>query len=154
MDEKKCVEYTKELKAMIPHEEYNAIMSQEYCELDFDFLGFVNVYKPLSELIPVERTVIDFGCYLAAQSYFFSNHKGYIGVDSCTLNRFTPPNAVHYVMSIQKFIAEVLPGLLKAHKENHYCAICSYVPDREATALVRKTFPNVFCYYPSSDDMR
>lgn len=29
-------------------------------------------------------------------------------------------------------------------------AICSYVPDDEAQELVRKTFKNLFVYYPSN----
>ena len=120
----------KELRSLIPDDEYHEVMSQDMCELDSEFLGFVDVYKNLSRIIPKGSIVIDFGCYLAAQSYFFARHKMYIGVDVVSMRRFTPPNSVHYTMSIQNF------------------AICSYVPDFQATEMVRKTFPNVFCYYP------
>ena len=137
------------LKPLIPDNEYRAVMMQDMCELEPDFLGFVDVYKPLSELIPKGKTVIDFGCYLAAQSYFFAEHKGYIGVDVVEMQRFTPKNAVHYTISIQEFLEKELPKLLEEHNESHFCAICSYVPDFKATALVRQTFSNVFCYYPS-----
>ena len=63
-----------ELRTLIPASEFNEVMSQDRCELEYDFLGFLNVYKPLSELIPKNHIVIDFGCYLAAQSYLFSEH--------------------------------------------------------------------------------
>lgn len=118
------------------------------CELDSEFLGFVDVYKNLSRIIPKGSIVIDFGCYLAAQSYFFARHKMYIGVDVVSMRRFTPPNSVHYTMSIQNFIQIEVPKLFEEYDELKLCAICSYVPDFQATEMVRKTFPNVFCYYP------
>lgn len=141
--------FTECLRFLIPDEEMKEILSQDECELQPDFLGFVNVYEPLSNLIPEHKIVIDFGCYLAAQSYFFSEHKAYIGVDSVNMKRFAPENAIHFEMSIQDFIANELPDLLKEHDIGEFCAICSYVNDFEATKLVRETFPNVFCYYPS-----
>ena len=142
-----------ELKALIPKQEYHDILSQDGCELEFDFLGFIDVYKSLSELIPKNHIIIDFGCYLAAQSYFFSEHERYIGVDVVNMQRFSPANATHYVSSIQDFIANEVPVLFEEHNELKYCAICSYVPDFKATELVRRTFPNAFCYYPCGIDV-
>lgn len=138
----------KELHSLIPDDEYHEVMSQDMCELDSEFLGFVDVYKNLSRIIPKGSIVIDFGCYLAAQSYFFARHKMYIGVDVVSMRRFTPPNSVHYTMSIQNFIQIEVPKLFEEYDELKLCAICSYVPDFQATEMVRKTFPNVFCYYP------
>lgn len=138
----------KELRSLIPDDEYHEVMSQDMCELDSEFLGFVDVYKNLSRIIPKGSIVIDFGCYLAAQSYFFARHKMYIGVDVVSMRRFTPPNSVHYTMSIQNFIQIKVPKLFEEYDELKLCAICSYVPDFQATEMVRKTFPNVFCYYP------
>jgi len=138
----------KELRLLIPPEEYRAVLSQEYCELEFDFLGFVDIYKSLSEIIPKSAAVIDFGCYLAAQSYFFQAHKRYIGVDVVDMQRFTPHNAEHYVGTIQSYLQNELPKLLDTHDIMEYFAICSYVPDFKATAFVRDKFPQCFCYYP------
>lgn len=138
----------KELRSLIPDDEYHEVMSQDMCELDSEFLGFVDVYKNLSRIIPKGSIVIDFGCYLAAQTYFFARHKMYIGVDVVSMRRFTPPNSVHYTMSIQNFIQIEVPKLFEEYDELKLCAICSYVPDFQATEMVRKTFPNVFCYYP------
>lgn len=137
-----------ELKKEIPIKQYQTVMSQDYCELDNEFLGFLDIYKPLSELIPKEYTIIDFGCNLAAQCYLFANHKKYMGVDSDNLERFSTNNTTHYVKSIQSFIRDDFSQLPEDNL--HYCAICSYVPDPEAVELVRKNFQNVFCFYPAN----
>ena len=139
------------LHRIIPAEEYRSVLSQDKSELEPDFLGFINVYDSLSKLIPKGSIVVDFGCYLAAQSYFFVSNEMYIGVDVVNMKRFTPPNAVHYVMSIQDFIQKEVPKLFEEHDEYKFCAICSYVPDFPATKLVRETFNNVFCYYPCNE---
>ena len=136
----------KELRSLIPDDEYHEVMSQDMCELDSEFLGFVDVYKNLSRIIP--KGSIDFGCYLAPRSYCCARHKMYIGVEVVSMRRFTPPNSVHYTMSIQNFIQIEVPKLFEEYDELKLCAICSYVPDFQATEMVRKTFPNVFCYYP------
>lgn len=130
---------------LIPGAERKRILSQDDCELEFDFLGFTEVYISLSKIIPLHFTVIDFGCYLAAQCYCFAEHKKYIGVDVVTMERFSLENTTHYTMSIQRFIDE--------HKGDYPIdttfAICSYVPDFKATELVRNTYKNVFSYYPA-----
>ena len=118
--------------------------------LSNDFLGFVNIYKPVSEFVPKNKIIIDFGCYIAAQSYLFKEHKAYIGVDTTELLRFTPKNAQHFVGTIQDFINNKAKELLLKFSNLDFFAICSYVPDFEATEMVRKTFQNVLCYYPKS----
>lgn len=140
-------EYLNEIKSLIPNKQWGEVMSQDMCELDCEFMGFLDIYKPLSILIPKEYIVIDFGCNLAPQCFFFAKHKKYIGVDICELKRFVTRNTEHYTKSIQDFIKNEFPKLKGNNLE--YCAICSYVPDREATELVRQTFQNVFCFYPA-----
>lgn len=104
----------------------------------------LKVYKSLSEIIPKHYAVVDLGCYVAAQSYLFKDYKKYIGVDVCNLERFNPSNSEHYVCSIQDFIKN------EAHKLDldETFAICSYVPDFEATTLAREHFKNIMVYYP------
>lgn len=137
-----------ELKDLIPQDEIYKILNQRECEYEFDFFGFVNIYKPLSLLIPKNKIVIDFGCYLAPQAYFFSDHVKYIGVDLVKMERFSPGNAKHFCCSIEDFIKQQTPILFKENDNRQYFAICSYVPDFKSTELVRKTFQNVCCYYP------
>lgn len=133
---------------LIPKDEFTRIMSQEDCELEPDFMGFTYIYKALSEIIDKDKIVIDFGCYLAAQAYYFKDHFQYIGVDVEEMERFTPDNATHYVGSIQDYIKNEVPALFAEHDPKEFFAICSYVPDKGAQELVRKTFPCVFVYYP------
>lgn len=135
-----------EIKAKIPADEYNAVMNQIMCEYEHDFLGFLEVYKAASMVAPKCSTIIDFGCYLAAQAYFFSEHSKYIGVDVVDLQRFAPENAEHYIGTIQDYIKE--------HPETatdpNVFAVCSYVPDFKAQELVRKTYGNCLVYYPTA----
>lgn len=48
-----CLE---ELRHLIPDTEYREVMSQDMCELDGDFLGFIDVYKSLSMIIPEDAS--------------------------------------------------------------------------------------------------
>ena len=134
---------------VIPASEKRRILSQDECELDVDFLGFTEVYRSLSKIIPKHFTVIDFGCYLAAQCYCFGNHKKYVGVDIVDMERFSLQNTEHYVMSIQKFIKE--HG--NEYKKETTFAICSYVPDEDAVKMVRENYRNVFVYYPAKIEL-
>lgn len=136
------------LSNLIPADEQRRILLQYRCELEPNFLGFVDAYYALSKLIPQDTTIIDFGCYLAAQSYFFKDHKAYIGVDEVIdMQRFRPPNATHYYGRIQDFLAA--DGPIPYQFNNlEYFAICNYVPDPEARRMVRERFQNCFCFYP------
>lgn len=145
-----------ELAGLIPPGQQAAVLGQWECEYElfpdhqadsFSFLGFVEQYRALAQIIPTHFTIVDAGCYLAAQSWLFAAHRRYIGVDVCTLDRFTPPNAEHHVTSIQHFVA----GHPDLARDPTVFAICNYVPDGSATRLVRETFRNVFCFYPAPE---
>lgn len=136
------------LSELIPADEQIRILSQYRCELEPDFLGFVDKYYALSMIIPKEATVIDFGCYLAAQSYFFKDHKAYISVDKVTdMQRFQPSNATHYYCRIQNFLTDDCPVPYQSNNLEYF-AICNYIPDPEACRMVRERFQNCFCFYP------
>lgn len=143
-----------ELKAEIPAEMLNQMFAYPFCELDDSFLGFIEQYQALSVIVPREMIVVDCGCHLAAQSWYFKDHRGYIGVDkfdaggSDRYYRITPPNGSHYFKTIQDFIAEDVPQLFKENDPMQFFAICNYVNDSAAVELVRKTFPSLFCFYP------
>ena len=68
---------------MIPEDQKRAVFGQERCEIEPEFLGFVKIYKNLSEIIPKHFTVIDFGCAYNPQSFLFKDHKQFIAVDEC-----------------------------------------------------------------------
>ena len=134
----------------IPKEEAERLFKKNYKmkgNIDYDFMGFTRVYKSLLSVVPKHFTIIDLGCCYAAQSYYFKDYKTYIGVDTLEEERFKTDNTIHYRMTIQEFIKMELPML---HLDLKQCfAICSYVPDDEATKLARETFPNILVYYPS-----
>lgn len=140
------------LRALIPPQQYERVMGQWFCEYDHSDLGEVQWYAAMASVIPTESTVIDLGCYLAAQAWLFADHARYIGVNGHLgfelpeMERFAAPNTTHVVATIQQFIAE--NAELCARPE--VVALCSYVPDDQARALVRATFDNVCCFYPKS----
>lgn len=131
-------------KAVYPVADYARIMGQFYCELDDEFLGFLDVYYAASLLTRPNTIVLDFGCYLAAQSVLFEHCRTYVGVDTTDLERFATTNTQHATATIQDFI-HANPGL---HGRTDVLAVCSYVPDDEARELVNATFPSVVNFYP------
>lgn len=127
----------------------NKLLAQPDCELEIDFPGFVHIYHALSKIVPRSLVVIDFGCYMAPQCWFFRKHIKYIGVDITTLKRFSAGTFVeHHISSIEDWI------------ENHYndynpkaCfAICSYVGYKQMK-LVSEKYPNCYCFFPNNPDM-
>lgn len=130
---------------IVPIKEVNEKLSQDYCELDLEFAGFEYQYRAVANNVPNDYTIIDFGCYMAAQAYLFCNHEAYIGVDTVDhVERFATENTTHYVMSIQEFIKKELPK----YKGKKVYAICNYVPDAEAKDLVTMACENFMVYYP------
>ena len=120
-------------------QETKRLFSYPECELEYDFLGFLNSYADLPEQIPHDWTLIDFGCYQAFQGYLFRNYAKYIGVDCGISNawRLRQDNAEYHERTIQDFIAEHLHEL---NLEKTF-AVCSYVPDEQARKMVRSIFP-------------
>ena len=105
---------TARLRSLIPDDEYHLKMSYGCSELSGDFLGFVDAYAVIADLLPKHMTIVDLGCYQAAQCYFFKDFESYIGVDCYDQyykpSEYTPPlrfatdNTVHYVMTIQEWM--------------------------------------------------
>ena len=139
---------TKELLELIPKQELDEVLKQPICDIEPCFLGFVDTYKALSDLIPKHFTVIDLGCGFNPQSFFFKDHLKYIAVDSFqNTKRFMTDNCTFYEMDISDFIEK--------HISDFYLdetfAIMNYVPlwgRNNHNELVRKHFKNLFVYYP------
>ena len=134
------------LLKLIPTTQQEAVFGQEMCDIDAEFLGFMEVYESLAKLIPKHWTVIDLGCAYAPQCYYFANHKEYIGVDIADCIRFSTPNTVHFKESIEEFVTK----RAKKFDPEKTFAICSYVPPwgNDNMKIVRENFKNVFTYYP------
>ena len=118
------------------------LLTQNYCEIDYEFPGFVDIYESLSKIIPHHFTIMDFGCYIAPQCYYFKDHKKYIGIDHITLDRFYVQNTIHIISDISVYINQFNGNV------SDIFAICSYVPGNNSE-FVRSKFTNCFCYYPS-----
>jgi len=138
-------ELLNEIKEKIPKDTFKRLLSQKKCELEYDFLGFLEVYDQVRKVAPKECVIIDLGCYMAVQAYLFDEYRGYVGVDTVNyLERFCPTNCTHYEMDIQEFIEKEFPKM----KGEKYFAVCSYVPDIEATTKAYETLDNVLIIYP------
>lgn len=122
--------------------EVDELLGQYECELDLEFPGFVEIYELLSQIIPINYTIIDLGCYMATQCWYFRHHEKYVGVDVITLKRFTMPNTYHYISTIKDFIKYHGTDFPRATT----FAICNYV-SHENMGLT-KYYPNCFCFYP------
>jgi hypothetical protein len=146
-------EITKRLFSLLPKDQVERVFSSEYCDISPEFLGFVDIYESLSKIIPLDWTVVDLGCSYATQSFFFKDHRSYVGVDvyAPIKSRFFTENTTHFYMSIADFVKK------KRFKDkDRIFAICSYVPPwkNDNMSICRHTFKNVFTYYPSPDERK
>lgn len=140
---------TCELYKIIPIKELDRVFKgSASAELDHTFLCFEDIYKSLSAVIPKHWTILDIGCAYAAQAYYFTEHKKYIGVCPNIVGdefiHFQTDNMEFYELTAQEYI----PKYIETLDVERTFAICSYVPDKEAQSLVRECFPNCFVYYP------
>lgn len=145
------------LAKLIPADKLRKKLSSSWCcELDPTFLSFEDVYFTIAEHVPKDYTILDLGCYMAAQSYIFRDHARYIGVDCfddpdswigdgkyVIPERFETENSAHYRMTIQNFLKDDLP---KLDLDKTY-VICSYVPAFQATEAAFRLCPNICIKY-------
>lgn len=133
--------YSKECSRIeVEHrDEIRRLLQWDRCELERDFLGFLQGYADLN--IPDDFVIFDFGCYMGVQAQYFSEHAAYVGIDPAVPGkwRFQQFNMAAYEMTAQEFIRNVLPEF--GYDLKRCFAICSYVPDKEVQHLVAETFP-------------
>lgn len=135
---------------ILPKEQLEAVLNQERCDIDGEFMGFLNEYKYLSKIIPKHFTVIDLGCAYNPQCFYFIEHKKYIAVDIEKCIKFQSDNCEIFEKTINNFINENLHN----YDLEETFAICSYVPDwyDKNKELVRQSFKNLFVFYPSNKE--
>lgn len=144
---------TAELFRIIPKDILKTVINSGDCGLEYDFACFEDAYKVIRDTVPKDFVICDMGCYMAAQSYYFANFAGYIGVDHydiLTIPGYIPPlrfaghpNTKHYQCSIQDFLRTHLTemDLSKTY------FVASYVPDIEATeAMFHSVLHGVVVY--------
>ena len=131
---------------LLPQDQIDRVLSQEYCDIDFEFMGFTDIYYHLSKIIPKHFTVVDLGCAYNPQCFYFTEHKKYIAVDVSMNEVFKSDNCILVNRSIKDFIKFNIGKL----DLDETFAICSYVPPGgdDNTKLAREAFINCFVYYP------
>lgn len=131
----------------IPQEQFDRVFAYDMCDIDYEFLGFTEIYEHLAAIVPAHWTIVDLGCAFAPQAWLFRDHKAYVGVDLNTPVRFSAPNTKHYEISIEDFVKEHAADF----DQHTTFAICSYVPPwhGDNMKIARNNFKNVFTYYPA-----
>jgi len=131
----------------LPKDQIDRVFNQDMCDIDNEFLGFMDIYESLAKIIPKHFTVVDLGCAYNPQCVLFKDHKKFVGVDVMeNLERFTQDNCTIYEMTIENFISEHIDRF----DLDETFAMCSYVPPwgGDNIKMVREAFKNVFTYYP------
>ena len=138
------------LHSLIPKEEWERVSKE--AEIYPEFSCFADTYYHLSQVIPKDYTVIDFGAAYNAQAYFFTKHKKFIAVNPMSVTgdngMFQPDNCDIYRMTTGEFLKKV------DYPKSKVFAICNYVPNwhwEDSIELVHKNFRNVYTFYPSED---
>lgn len=149
-----CTDYMHYIRSLIPDKEMKRVMmsdaSAEIC-VDNLVCGGATYYY-LSRMIPKAWNVIDIGCSYNAQSYLFQNHKRHIAIEPVWLDKdfhfeyFHAPNTELLFMTGQEFIENELPKMNLDLSKTF--AILNYVPSSACNLMVRKTFTNLYCFYP------
>lgn len=121
-------------------------------DIDQSFVGFIDIYFFLSQIIPKDRVVFDVGCAYAFQSYYFRDHLLYVGIDGGNPeDRLKLPGTehtfecVHCISDLIKIRDKFTP------KDAASFAICSYVPGANVNKLTQSVFDDCFTYYPRND---
>lgn len=141
------------LDGVIPLKEKLRVLSQPMCDIDYDFMGFLEPYWCLSNLIPKDWVVFDFGCSYNAQCYFFDKHKEYHAIEpletdgQCT-ELFHTENTIIHRCTTGHFLKNLFPTL---NVDINKCfAIVNNVPNwygEDSMKLVRDTFKNCYTFY-------
>lgn len=123
------------------------IMEYGSSDIDGQFLGFVDTYYYLAKIIPKDWRVIDFGCCYAFQSYYFRNHREYVGVDCSPCPKWSFDNTTHINATISGYIE---PRIANKFDFNYKTfAISNYVPSGQVEQI-RAQFQNLYVFYPQS----
>lgn len=146
------------LNSLIPEDELKEKLNQYFCELDNHFLCFEKIYSAVASIVPHDKIIIDIGCYMGAQAYFFLDNPVYIGVDnyeaviSTAPKRFTTKNSVHIVSDAITWIShkrwEEITGSIDLNK---MYVICSGMPNEGVRELIYDIFPNCIIFFPGME---
>jgi len=148
MTEKEYIEECKNLIKSIGYSEVKRLFSYEEAEADCEFLGFLDNYKDIPSIVPLDFVIIDVGCYMAFQADYFKHYKSYIGIDPYQPIEFRlkQGNTKYYLQTIQDFVKTPF-----SFDVNKSFVICSAVPDKDVRKLVIENFPYFRIAYPGKN---
>ena len=137
----------------IPKEELKRVLSQDLCDIDCEFIGFLKPYWCLSRIIPKDWTIFDFGCSYNPQCYFFDNHLAYHAIEPIDQNGqcselFNTKNTIIHRCTTGQFVKNTLPTL-NVDMDRSF-AIVNNVPNwygEDSMRLIRETFKNCYTFY-------
>lgn len=143
------------LKSKIPLNQMHKINDGKV----FDSLGYEQFYQVISTVLPPEFTIVDLGCYIAAQAFLFENFVQYIGVDYYDYEpfdvdgyvapqRFVSKNCYHIRLDIQSFFST---SDFKSLNLDKTYFLLSAVADQEAKELVLHHTKNACIFNPGKD---
>jgi len=138
----------------IPPEQWQRVIRENPyadCEIGPEFMGFLDIYWHLSQLIPTHWTIVDLGCGYNPQAFLLQEYAAVHSVDSFPgLVPFHAANTTFYPMTIDQFLRDHAGSLNTAET----FAICAYCPmwGERTTEHLRAFFPNLFVYYPHWSD--
>lgn len=144
-------EYINECKSLIKSigsNEIKRLFTYEEAEVDCEFLGFLDNYKDIPSIVPLDFTIIDVGCYMAFQADYFKHYKSYIGIEPFVPVEFRlkQTNAKYFLQTMQDFIKN--PCGFNIDKS---FVICSAVPDFSVKKIIVENFPYFRIAYPGKD---
>ena len=116
------------------------IMNKVSGDIDPTFLAFVDVYRGISLAIDEDWTIYDFGCAYNFQNWYFRKHKKYIAINPNQDDVMMFDNTEFVKASIQEYLPRKI--------EPKSFAICSAVPAHQHYDLIKKSFNNLFIWYP------
>lgn len=137
----------------IHRDDKKRVFSQPMCDIDCEFMGFLEPYWCLSNLIPKDWVVFDFGCSYNAQCYFFDKHKEYHAIEPIDANGqctelFSTENTIIHRCTTGHFFKNIFPTL---NVDINKCfAIVNNVPKwygEDSMKLVKDIFKNCYTFY-------
>ena len=125
---------------------------EDHGDVDPTFVGFIDKYRHLYNIIPRNRVIVEIGCAYAFQDYYFRNHRFYVGIDPTPKeDRFQTPNSIHHELLVQS--SAYLMGLnYGVNCTEPLFAICSYCPDNRAAKAMKEAFRDCFSFYPQQTE--
>ena len=128
-----------DLLDLVPYEDRIDLTCQKGIErLSPNFLCCEENYIPIANNVPKDFAIVDFGCYLAAQSYLFQGQK-YIGIDTFDnkanykegeeIPKRFERNGATQISSINDFIEKNLPELDLS--KTYFVFSGNFIPEEE-----------------------